>query len=292
MHHEKHQHLLPFGQARCSADLDAIWGSEEHGATRSFESSFIEAATANAFEVPGICLCCDLETRFLVDLEWGGRKVGSQLHPNWRERMVCPSCQMNNRQRLMATLLKQSLLGKAQKSIYLMEQVTPIFSWAQNHCLGHTVTGSEYLGPGYASGTVIQGIRHEDIESMSFASRSLDLIVRNDVFEHVPNYLKGIAECRRVLKSGGILLATIPFHSNSPKSIVRAQLIDGDIQHLLPPQYHGNPVSQEGSLVFTDFGWDLIDAAKLIGFKDASIDYYLSQTYGHLGEPLGVFCCK
>jgi SAM-dependent methyltransferase len=108
----------------------------------------------------------------------------------------------------------------------------------------------------------------------------------------LPNYLKGIAECRRVLKPGGTLLATIPFHSNSPKSISRAHLTDWGIQHLLPPQYHGNPVSQEGSLVFTDFGWDLIDAAKRIGFKDASIDYYLSQTYGHLGEPLGVFCCK
>ena len=289
MHHEKDQWLLPFGQARCSADLEAIWDNEEHQATLSFEVNLLEAATSDAFEVPGFCLCCDLETRFLVDLEWGGYKEGEQLRPNWRERMVCPSCQMNNRQRLIATLLKQSLQGKAQQSIYLMEQVTPIFSWAQHSCAEHTLTGSEYLGPGHATGTVIQGIRHEDIENMSFASGSLDLIVSNDVFEHVPNYLKALAECSRVLQPGGTMLATIPFHSKSQSSVVRAQLSDGNIENLLPPQYHGNPVSQEGALVFTDFGWDLLSASRNQGFQDVALHYYASINFGHLGGGMGVF---
>jgi hypothetical protein len=289
MHHPKHQGLLPFGQAQCLADLEALWGNEEHQATLAFQANLLETATSDAFEVPGFCLCCDLETRFLVDLEWGGYKEGEQLRPNWRERMVCPSCQMNNRQRLIATLLKQSLQGKAQQFIYLMEQVTPIFGWAQHHCAGHTLTGSEYLRPGCSSGSVIQGIRHEDIENMSFASGSLDLIVSNDVFEHVPNYLNALAECSRVLKPGGTLLATIPFHSNSPSSVVRAQLKDGNIEHLLPAQYHGNPVSQEGSLVFTDFGWDLLSAVQDQGFQHAAIDYYASIPFGHLGGGMGVF---
>ena len=292
MQYPKHQNLLPFGQARCSADLETIWGNEEHQATLSFEANLLEAATSDAFEVPGYCLCCDLETRFLVDLKWGGHKDGAHRRPNWRERMVCPSCQMNNRQRLIATLLKQSLHGKAQQSIYLMEQVTPIFSWAQHHCLGHTVTGSEYLGPGYTSGTVLKGIQHEDIENMSFASGSQDLIVSNDVFEHVPNYLKALAECSRVLQPGGTMLATIPFHSNNQSSVVRAQLSDGNIQHLLPPQYHGNPVSQEGTLVFTDFGWDLLNTSRNQGFQDVALHYYASMTFGHLGGGMGVFVFK
>lgn len=292
MHYEKHHRLLPFGQAWCHEDLETIWSHEEHQATMAFEAQLLEAAASDTFEVAGYCLCCDLETQFLVDLEWGGYKEGEQLKPNWRERMVCPTCQMNNRQRLVATLIKQSLQCKAQQSIYLMEQVTPIFSWAQNHCAGHTLTGSEYLGPGYASGTVLKGIRHEDIENMSFASGSLDLIVSNDVFEHVPNYLKALAECSRVLQRGGTMLATIPFHSNNQSSVVRAQLSDGNIQHLLPPQYHGNPVSQEGSLVFTDFGWDLLNTSRNQGFQYVALHYYASITFGHLGGGMGVFAFK
>lgn len=283
------QLLFPFGQARCASDLEAIWAHETHQSTQAFEAQLTEAATSDAFEVPGICLCCDIQTKFAVDLEWGGSKDKHQLRPNWRERMVCPTCQMNNRQRLMATLLKQSLHGKLKQSIYLMEQVTPIFAWAEKHCIGHTINGSEYLGPGYASGAIIQGIRHEDIENLSFASQTLDLIVSNDVFEHVPYFLQALAECRRILKPGGIMLATIPFHSHNPHSIVRATLNAGQIQHLLTPQYHGNPVSEEGSLVFTDLGWDFIEAAQGLGFQHTSIDYYLSAAYGHLGEPLGVF---
>jgi len=289
MHHEQLHRLMPFGQARHPGDLETLWSHAEHQATMAFEAQLLHNAASDAFEVAGYCLCCDLETQFSVDLAWGGYKEGEQLRPNWRERMVCPTCQMNNRQRLMATLIKQSLQGQAQQAIYLMEQVTPIFGWAQQHCTEHTVTGSEYLGPGHASGSVIQGIRHENIENMSFASASLDLIVSNDVFEHVPNYLKALAECSRVLKPGGTLLATIPFHSKSPVSVVRARYKEGNIEHLLPPQYHGNPVSEEGSLVFTDFGWDLLSAAQLQGFQDVALNCYASRAYGHLGGNMGVF---
>lgn len=33
-----------------------------------------------------------------------------------------------------------------------------------------------------------------------------------------------------------------------------------------PPSYHGNPVSAEGSLVFTHFGWPLFDDIVEAGF--------------------------
>ena len=34
---------------------------------------------------------------------------------------------------------------------------------------------------------------------------------------------------------------------------------DGTIRHLQPPDYHGNPISEEGSLVITEWGRDLCD---------------------------------
>jgi len=209
--------------------------------------------------------------------------------PNWRERLVCIFCEMNNRQRLIGGLIKQHCESKPSQQIYFMEQVTPIYKWAQNQLTAHNIQGSEYCGHEYASGTVINSIRHENIESLSFSNNSLDFIISNDVFEHVPNYAQALAECARVLKTGGMMLATIPFHPNNDASIPRALLKNGAIEHLLPPVYHGNPMSEKGSLVFTDFGWDIFSTTQQVGFNRVCLDMYLSRPFGHLGEGLGVF---
>lgn len=46
------------------------------------------------------------------------------------------------------------------------------------------------------------GIRHEDIEKLSFKDASLDLGVSNDVFEHIANPLDAFKACARVLRPG------------------------------------------------------------------------------------------
>ena len=170
-----------------------------------------------------------------------------------------------------------------------MEQVTPIFSWAVETFKNHDLTGSEYLGYEYEGGTKINGIRHEDVEKLSFLDETLDLIISNDVFEHVPNPATAFAECVRVLKVGGLMLATIPFHSDNDESITRATIIQGALNHLLPPVYHGNPVSADGSLVFTDFGWDVLKAMQEVGFSDVNVEIYASAQFGHLGGGQLVF---
>ena len=170
-----------------------------------------------------------------------------------------------------------------------MEHVTPIFNWVSETFKQHQLVGSEYLGHEYEGGAIIKGIRHEDVENLSFLDGSLDLIVSNDVFEHVPNPAKAFAECARVLKPGGIMLATIPFHRDSDISITRSRLSNGQVEHLLPPTFHGNPVSADGSLVFTDFGWDLLNTMKVSGFSDVVVDTYASLEHGHLGNGQLVF---
>ena len=164
-----------------------------------------------------------------------------------------------------------------------MEQVTPIYNWALKNLKNHNILGSEYLGHEYAGGAIIKGIRHEDIENLSFADTSLDLIVSNDVFEHVPRPQKAFTECARALKKGGVMLMTIPFHADRDQSIIRAKLVNGRLEHILPPSYHGNPVSADGSLVFTDFGWDLINEIQAAGFSDVRVEIYASKALGHLG---------
>ena len=79
------------------------------------------------------------------------------------------------------------------------------------------------------------------------------------------------------------MFATMPFHCSNDDSICRARVVRGKLQHILSPRYHGNPVSNNGSLVFTDFGWDVLKEMNISGFSDASIELYASAKFGHLG---------
>lgn len=253
------------------------------------EREIIAQSKGEAFAVEGFCVPCNKQVQFLVDMQSGGQRHAHGWIPNWRERLECPYCRMNNRQRLIATLIKQSLANKHEQKVYFMEQVTPIFNWAKMSFPQHHIIGSEYLGHEYEGGSVIKGIRHEDVENLSFSDESLDVIISNDVFEHVPNPSRAFSECARVLKPGGIILATIPFHRDKDSSVTRAKLVDGRLEHILPPAFHGNPVSAEGSLVFTDFGWDLLDTIRRSGFADVGVDIYASAHLGHLGGGQLVF---
>lgn len=250
---------------------------------KDFETKMLDEYSDGCFGVKGFCIPCNKDVSFIVDMQFGGYQIGKNSIPNWRERLECPICSMNNRQRLIASLVKQLLFNQTGKSLYFMEQVTPIYRWAINNLNEHEVFGSEYLGYEISGGEIVDGIRHEDIERLSFLDTSFDLIVSNDVFEHVPNPLTAFKECYRVLKTGGTMLTTIPFHNGSDKSIVRAEIIDSQLYNILPAVYHGNPVSKDGALVFTDFGWDIFDQFYNAGFSNVSLDIYASETFGHLG---------
>ena len=285
----QHNILLPTSSVQNRQDYMQLLESSVLKQSKQVAKQLLAEAKNEAFAVDGFCVPCNKTVSFLVDMQSGGQRHAHGWTPNWRERMECPICRMNNRQRLIATLLKQALSDEYGKHVYLMEQVTPIYNWVSTTFKNHKIIGSEYLGHEYAGGTVVKGIRHEDVENLSFADGQLDLIVSNDVFEHVPNPAKAFAECARVLKAGGIMLATIPFHWENDISVVRARLSNGQLEHILPPAFHGNPVSADGSLVFTDFGWDLLDTMKEAGFLDVTVDVYAAAEFGHLGSGQLVF---
>ncbi len=281
--------LQPIGSAKSRSESMQLFTSNALKQTELIAQQLLNKADSEEFYVDGFCIPCNKKVSFLVDMQSGGQRHEHGWKPNWRERLECPQCRMNNRQRLIASLLKQELFKEQGKKVYLMEQVTPIFNWASTTFTQHKIFGSEYLGHEYPGGTVIKGIWHEDIENLSFANEQLDLIVSNDVFEHIPNPAKAFNECARVLKLGGLMLATIPFHRDNDISIIRAKINNGNIDKLLPPAFHGNPISEGGSLVFTDFGWDLLETMKEAGFADVVVDVYVAPEFGHLGDGQLVF---
>jgi len=236
------------------------------------------------FKVHGRCAVCEGQREFSVDFQYAYEtNSDGRLIPNWRESLVCPTCVMNNRVRAAADLLVNHFRMYEEDTIFATEQLTTFYTWLTSQY--RRVIGSEYLGDDKIGGASHGNIRHEDIIKLSFANNSIDAILSFDVLEHVPDTTASISEFMRCLKPGGFALISAPFASNNYDTIVRAKLrSDGSVEHLLEPEYHGNPTKpEEGSLCYYYFGWDLVDQLREAGATNAGVISYYSNEKANLG---------
>ena len=260
---------------------------ETHLANWSFEKSLIPS-TGVDFTVPGFCYVCRASVDFLVDFAYSYEQDGI-LMPNWRERLVCPGCRLNNRMRAVIHIFEQRYHPHENSDIYITEQTTALYNWFKKSFLH--VRGSEYLGDSVGQGSCNdKGMRNEDLTQLSFDNDEFDYILSFDVFEHIPNYKEALSECCRCLKPGGILYFSAPFVKTAEKNIVRASLSNtGEVTHVLPPEYHGNPLSSDGCLSFYQFGWEILDELQALGFTNAKALLYWSREFGYLGGEQLIF---
>jgi SAM-dependent methyltransferase len=229
--------------------------------------------------LPGYCWVCRDVRAFTYDLRYSDGKC-----VNWRERIVCPTCRLNNRLRLSVQIFER-MVEDATPSIYLTEQVTPLASYISTR-FPSTIM-SEFLGTEFSPGHInAGGVRHENVTSLSFEDESFDYILSFDVLEHVPNYRAALAELSRVLKQNGQILISVPFGLLTDRNIVRARMnAEGHIEHLLPPEYHGNPVDPNGGILcYYHFGWEFLEELHKVGFSDAYVLIAWSLEFGHIGQ--------
>jgi len=112
--------------------------------------------------------------------------------------------------------------------------------------------------PDETPGSIVGNFRCENLEALTFADESIDLHVTQDVFEHVFRPSKAFREIARTLKPGGAHIFTVPIVNKTEPSKLLAQMSDaGEISHLEQPVYHSNPISEEGSLVTVNWGFDI-----------------------------------
>jgi len=130
-----------------------------------------------------------------------------------------------------------------------------------------------------------------DIMQSGFPADSFDFVLSNEVLEHVPDFDAALLDTARILKRGGRFIATFPFHWENDETLVHARLVEGTVEHLLPPEYHGNPVDPDGgSLVFQIPGWDILERCRQAGFADAVMGFYSSGPAGITSRDLpGIF---
>lgn len=234
------------------------------------------------------CQSCATFTTMRIDWRHAGTTPDGSVHPAWTETSVCTACGLNSRMRALLGFVLAHGDYRRDARCYLAERVTPSYPAFGRHF--EHLTGSEYLGRDRRPGERVHlpafdaEVRHEDLTGLSFADASFEWVVTQDVFEHVPDYPAAFAECARVLVAGGHLVFTVPFNSGLSRTQVRALVHpDGRIEHRLPPEVHGNPVEGGGALCFQNFGWDLVDTLRGVGFTDVAAHAYWGPWLGHVG---------
>jgi hypothetical protein len=231
---------------------------------------------------PGICYACNKSVDLVTDFSHCATLADGTRVPNWREHVTCP-CGLSNRARAAVHIVEAVLGAKRHHSMYIAEQVTPLYRTLAKRY--PSLIGSEYLGKAVPFGELnTMGIRNESITQLCFEDASFDYALNFDVLEHIPDPMKGLSELYRVLKPNGYLLLSVPFMPDHDISRQRARVdADGNVEHLLEPHYHGDPVSDAGCLCFQDFGWDLLDQMRETGFRRAEVILYWSAQFGYYG---------
>jgi SAM-dependent methyltransferase len=111
-------------------------------------------------------------------------------------------------------------------------------------------------------------IPSEDLQDLSYEEASFDVVLNSDVLEHVPDVVRALAEIRRVLKPDGLHIFSVPVVWNQPHSRLRAEIRNGQLEHLLPPSHHGDAKAGKNDLlVFHEFGRDFVQLCEHVGYS-------------------------
>jgi SAM-dependent methyltransferase len=157
-------------------------------------------------------------------------------------------------------------------------------------CVDYTPT---QFYPNVPRGAYRDGVRCEDLEQQTFDDESFDLVITQDVMEHIFHPDRAYREIWRTLKPGGLYLHTTPIYKDHLTTERRASLAkDGTVVHLAEPEYHGNPIDPKGSLVTFHYGYDLADLIAEWTPFDVEIRRFHQRSSGIVAEFSEVVVCR
>lgn len=207
----------------------------------------------------GRCTVCGTSGSFLYDA--ANRSI--------RENFKCASCRASLRYREQARLIVKHFArsGAACLAELVLETEFQTLAIFEPGLIGpfrkylKKLTGyrSSFFSTDAAPGESRNGIEYQDLMNLTYEDDSFDLMLSSDIFEHVRKPFPGFREVNRVLKPGGFHIFSIPLqHPMRAETVFRVDTSGPVDVHVLPTHYHGAP-SGNRSLVYTDFGADMVD---------------------------------
>ncbi len=223
----------------------------------------------------GYCPCCEKEVNFY------------SYHPWLRDNFICQSCHSIPRERALMLVIEKHYPGWKSLSIH---ESSPgnrgVSVKLKEQCKSYTA--SHYY-PNKKKGLIIDGFRNEDLENQTFEDGSFNLVVTQDVMEHIYNPSKAFSEIARTLKTGGAHIFTVPLinkFNNTERWANKAE--DGAPIFLKEPEYHDNPVNSKGSPVTMHWGYDIVDLIKEESGLESTVEYINDLHYGVRAEYIEV----
>lgn len=195
-------------------------------------------------ESHGVCPTCCQQVTFRAENDW------------LRDHFICLGCGSIPRERaLMATILRYYPNWRE----LTIHESSPALRGASHRlateCFHYIPT--QYF-PNVKPGSLLNNVRCENLEALTFDDESIDLHVTQDVIEHVFDFKAAFKEIARTLRPGGAHIFTVPLLNKfNPSSFRAKKTSSGKIEYLSEPVYHGNPISDDGSLVTVDWGYDI-----------------------------------
>lgn len=217
----------------------------------------------------GTCNVCGKATRFLYSRWSMPQKLANDFHTEAvraayrrRESMWCASCGASARERGLWQVLIEHYGRDADSARGLVDGTS--FRNLRVAEINRLNAGHRFLEahPRLA----YSEYPDEDIQALSYAMGSFDLVITSDTLEHVPDYRVALRETRRILVTGGRHILTVPLRPDLPASQNRTGL--EPIHHGVPP----GPLAllrrpTDDMLALHDFGWDFIDEVAAAGFQ-------------------------
>lgn len=231
------------------------------------------------FSTKGYCPCCDKDVVFRARNSW------------LRDSFLCTNCTSIPRERAIMLIIERELNNWREMKIHESSPGNKGASLKlKENCKGYIA--SQYF-PSEVFGTNVGEFRNEDLENQTFEEETFDLVVTQDVMEHVYDPAKAFKEIARTLKRDGFFIFTTPLVNKfRPSEIWAKKGESGKPIFMKEPEYHGNPVDPEGSPVTMHWGYDIVDFIKSTSGMDAVIEYIDDLNFGIRAEFNEVIVCR
>lgn len=229
----------------------------------------------------GECPVCRRETTFEARHEW------------FRDHLICTACERGSIPRERALMQALEQLAPSWRSLQLHES-SPGEQAAsrvlRRDCKNYLAT--QYF-PEAEPGSCKFGVRCENLEAQTFPDESFDVVITQDVMEHVFHPDRVYQEIYRTLRRGGFYIHTVPIYKGLVATERRASLApDGSVIHHLEPEYHQNPIDPSGSLVTFHYGYDLPDLIAEWTPFDVEVRRFHQRSVGIVAEFSEVVICR